>query len=430
MDSPSASATPGRTVWSGQLELTAPSVPAAPRTAREERFDDARILIRSGGAVLGFVEVALVDGEIPLGEVMQAAHDRLSGEIAAARHAAEIAADQAAGSKDQHAPTTTMTVAVCTRNRPDGVSRCVQALARLRYQALQILIVDNAPGDDRTEALVTRLAARDERIRYVREPRPGLSCARNRAIAEAGGEIVAFTDDDVRVDELWLQGVLRGFERDPSVACVTGLVASASLEHPAEQWFDGRVSWSSNCRHALYVRDPPAGASRLHPWAAGAFGTGANCAFRLSTLRALGGFDECLGAGSPTQGGEDLDIFVRVLRAGHALSYEPDALVWHDHRVDDASLRGQMHGYGKGLAAYLTKYLISRRTGPEVRRRLIAGVLHAATLARRSKRSSQQADVHAGLLRAEIIGLVQGPGAYLVARRRCDRHHLALVAAR
>ncbi len=374
------------------------------------------------------MELPIVGGEIDLQEVIGRANAELAAEIDAARR--DGTGPSPPGSHGQRGGAPAVTVVVCTRDRPDGVRRCVEALQRLRYDKLEILIVDNAPSDGRCESMVATLRGADDRIRYVREPRPGLSCARNRGVAEAAGEIVAFTDDDVRVDELWLDAVVRGFERDPSVACVTGLVASASLEHPAEQFFDGRVFWSSNCEHALHVLEPAGERSRLHPWAAGGFGTGANVAFRLSVLRSLGGFDECLGAGSPTQGGEDLDIFVRVLRAGYALSYEPDALVWHDHRVSEASLRAQMHGYGRGLSAYLTKYLISPRTGPEVRRRLVVGLLHAATLARRSRGSSDRAEMRAGLLRAELLGLLLGPGAYLRARHGRDAAHLARVAAR
>ena len=51
-------------------------------------------------------------------------------------------------------------------------------------------------------------------MRYVREDRPGLSCARNRGLREARAGIVAFTDDDVRVDPLWVAALVRGFARD------------------------------------------------------------------------------------------------------------------------------------------------------------------------------------------------------------------------
>src|SRR5262249_59908290 len=145
-----------------------------------------------------------------------------------------------------------VTVIVCTRNRPQGLLRCLHSIQRLRYLNLEILIVDNAPADDSTMEQVLARAREDGRIRYVRETRPGLSAARNRGLGEARGEFIAYTDDDVRVDRLWVNAILRGFRRRPDVGCVTGLVASTSLERRAEQYFDARVGWSSSCEQRLF----------------------------------------------------------------------------------------------------------------------------------------------------------------------------------
>jgi glycosyltransferase involved in cell wall biosynthesis len=321
-----------------------------------------------------------------------------------------------------------VTVIVCTRNRADGLLRCLQSLQALRYSNLELLMVDNASADDATMTVVLEAARGDNRIRYVREDRPGLSVARNRGLREAAGDVIAFTDDDVRVDPLWVDGILRGFRRRADVGCVTGLVASASLEHSAEQYFDARVWWSSSCEQRLFEPTRRRGDSRLHPYAAGKFGTGANVAFRREAIEAIGGFDESLGAGSPTSGGEDLDAFVRVLRSGRALTYEPAALVWHDHRVDEADLQRQMYAYGKGLSAYLCKFLFSQASGPEVAGRLVVGAVHMGRLARRSQAAADNARVAPGLVSAEFRGLAAGPWAYLRTRARQDRAHVRAVA--
>src|SRR6185503_20882790 len=101
-------------------------------------------------------------------------------------------ADSVAPPADSVAPPA-VTVAVCTRDRVEDLARCLDALEAIRYPALDLLVVDNAPATRDAE----RLVAGRPRVRYVREVRPGLDWARNRAIAEARGEIVAFTDDDV-----------------------------------------------------------------------------------------------------------------------------------------------------------------------------------------------------------------------------------------
>ena len=88
-----------------------------------------------------------------------------------------------------------ITVAICTRDRPDDLARALDSLQHQEYPRLRTLVVDNAPSDDRTRRLVSELA-RTREIGYVTEPRPGLSWARNRAIEASDTEIIAWADDD------------------------------------------------------------------------------------------------------------------------------------------------------------------------------------------------------------------------------------------
>jgi len=405
-------------IWSGQLELSEPALPDRLIQADGQPFQRARLLIRAAGTPVGFVEIDTPDGVPSLEQALGEARQMFGAD--AARQSADTQWQSADGPK--------VSVVLCTHNRPTGVRRTLKSFQELHYKNLEILVVDNAPTDEETAAVVSEFAANDPRIRYVREPAKGLSRARNRGLAEVTGELIAFTDDDVRVDRLWVDGLLRGFNRRSDVACITGLVASTSLEHPAEQYFDRRVWWSSSCEHRIHTGKREPGDSALHPYTSGTFGTGANFACRVDVLRELGGFDQCLGAGSPTRGGEDLDIFVRLLRGGHALSYEPSALVWHDHRVDDASLRSQMYAYGLGLTAYMTKYLLAPSSRWDVGRLTLRGLWYTLLLFRRSQRAEAEADMGDGLSTAELRGMAAGPAAYIGARRHETREHLAAVA--
>lgn len=101
-----------------------------------------------------------------------------------------------------------VTVAVCTRNLTADLALCLDALNRLDYPNLDILVVDNAPSSNATELLVRTTYPS---MRYICEPRPGLNWARNRAIIEARGEIVAYTDDDVVVDPGWVKALSQLF---------------------------------------------------------------------------------------------------------------------------------------------------------------------------------------------------------------------------
>ena len=104
-----------------------------------------------------------------------------------------------------------LTIAVCTKDRSERLARCLDSLPP---GAHEILVVDNAPSDDRTRQVV---AARPG-VRYVREPKPGLDFARNSALAAATGDFVAFVDDDVVVDRGWLPGLVESSERERDVA--------------------------------------------------------------------------------------------------------------------------------------------------------------------------------------------------------------------
>jgi hypothetical protein len=106
---------------------------------------------------------------------------------------------------------------------------------------------------------------------------------------------------------------------------------------------------------------------------------------------------------------------VRILRAGRALAHEPSAIVWHRHRAEAGTLRKQMHDYGLGLGAYLTKQFIDRDARAQLLRRSPRGVLHMLSLWRNAGGSTQGGDLD--LVIAELSGIARGPLAYRSARR-------------
>src|SRR5262249_7513152 len=132
-----------------------------------------------------------------------------------------------------------VTVAVCTRDRPDDLTQCLKAIDQLTGP-VEVLVIDNAPATNATEKVVRArgLAAQGGPIRYVREPRPGLDWARNRAILEATGDIIAFTDDDAIVDPGWAGAFARLFAENPQVMAATGLVIPYELETDAQVLFE------------------------------------------------------------------------------------------------------------------------------------------------------------------------------------------------
>ncbi len=149
------------------------------------------------------------------------------------------------------------------------------------------------------------------------------------------------------------------------------------------------------------------------PFSGGEFGSGNNMAFRADTLRRLGGFDVALGAGSPTRGGEDLDIFRRVHLAGHGIVYHPAAIVTHHHRREHEALRDQMFGYGSGMAAVITKQVCSGNLLPILRR--LPAALRLLLSPHSEKNADKSAQFPADVSRAELKGYLAGPWLYLRA---------------
>jgi GT2 family glycosyltransferase len=292
-------------------------------------------LVRRNGDPVGWVRLPLSDGRCPP-EVIRAAIDGLA--LPPPRTVVP-------------APRLGVTVAVCTRDRPDDLAACLDALAKLEYDDLEILVVDNAPSSEASRLLVEQW---DGRVRYLREPRPGLDWARNRAIAEARGDVIAFTDDDVTVDPGWIRALVAAFGGDETVAAVTGLVLPTELETEAQVIFERYRGFGRGFvprRIAAVGGEPVA----LRYGAAGDYGTGANMAFRRSIFGRVGGFDPALGAGTPTRGGDDLEMFFRVLKEGYTLIYEPRAVVRHRHRRSMAALRGQIADHGISFSSYIVR---------------------------------------------------------------------------
>ena len=385
----------------------------------------ARVLVRLHGETLGYVTVPLDAGGLDPAVLSRRSHEEYADRIAAHLAAEGLPADQlrpppAGSACPNHVDNDSLvSVVVCTRNRSQILADCLDRLRALTHPHLEVVVVDNAPTDDSTRRVVQAVIDEDQRFRYVREPRPGLSCARNRGLAEARGEVLAYTNDDVAVDPDWVQGLLRGFARRPDTGCVTGLVCTASITGPAEEYFDARTaSWSTRVEPQVFDLRGAGRTDALYPYSPGIFGTGASLAFDRALLLELGGFDEALGAGTLTRGGEDLDVFIRVLRAGRALVYEPAAVVWHHHRADEAALLAQMYGYGTGLSAFMAKCLLDPATRWDVLRRVPLGLRRIAAIrAQTEARLGDSVQRPAGAMRREFTGFLTGPLLYLRARR-------------
>jgi len=389
------------------LEASQP-LPSLPLSEQQTGF---ALLVRWNRRPIGFLMCEAPPGcELPAERTTRVVQQHFATRIVQEALRAEMGVPP-----EQDAPS--ITVAVCTKDRPAWLTRCLRSLLALQQPAeprapLEILVIDNAPRDEQTQQAVARLS----NVRYAVEPKPGLDFARNLALREATGEIIAFVDDDVVVDRCWLAGLCEALRENRDAGAFTGLVLPLELETRAQILFEQRGGFRrgfDKIRYGEALPDDP-----YYPTNAGLFGTGANMAFRRELLLALGGFDEALDTGPPLPGGGDLDMFYRVVRSGHPLVYEPAMAVFHHHRRTLAQLRRQYWSWGESVMALIGK---THRTDPSQRAKLRRLTLSCwkIQLRRLAARVIRRDTTPYDLILPEIAGTAAGAlGAYRRSEKR------------
>jgi GT2 family glycosyltransferase len=358
------------------------------------------VLARGGGRPLGMLT-------LPAGA---------DGTVAAA--VLEEALARAIGTVPQGAPAAvssrSVSVVVTTCRNPGPLERCLQSVLACDPAPAEVVVVENRPGTGVTAALLQERFA-DRPVRLVEESRRGLSWARNAGLYAAESEVVAFTDDDVVVDPGWVGRLASSFDRADDVGCVTGLIVPLSLDTEVQLWIERLASFNKGFETREWRMATREQHGRLFPYACGEFGSGANTAVLAREARAIGGFDVRLGAGTPAWGGEELDLYLRMLQAGHALVYEPSALLWHDHPNHPERLRSEAFHYGIGLTAMLCKHALLGSSRRDMWGRAFGGLRHVADPGSR-KNAGKAHGYPRGLDALERAGMLLGPAAYLRSR--------------
>ena len=315
-----------------------------------EKYQKLKAFIRWDNISIGYIDVPVINGFVS-GEILINSINK--------EHSKKISLINPMTRNKFNSEKTLplITVVVCTRNRVESLELCLSSLLNLEYPNVEIIIIDNAPADYSTKNFVKNFSSE---IIYISEPIQGLSWARNRAIKESSGEIIAFTDDDVVVDKLWLNEITNVFLKEPDTMAVTGLVVPYELETYSQQLFEIYGGFGRGFERKTYQWAPfnKEKASKYFG-GTGKCGTGANMAFRKKIFNEIGFFNPALGVGTPTNGGEDLEFFFRVIKAGFPLVYEPNAVVRHRHRKSYQELKNQLTNNGIGLYSYITHALFT-----------------------------------------------------------------------
>jgi glycosyltransferase involved in cell wall biosynthesis len=376
-------------------------------------YSRVRLFVSSGQELIGLVDIWNRGADVlSAGRVREAIAERLGQTLYQRQLRTQLLA---ADPESAILPPTTISVVVPTCGRPDDLRRCLASVvAQKTRHTLDVVVVDNCPGNPTAAQVVGEFPS----VRLVGERRPGLSFARNTGIKHAVGSIIVATDDDVTAPDTWIEKLVAPFAR-PEVAVVNGNVLPVELETEAQCRFEAygglgkgfapfevNGDWFRTQRGAVPT------------WSLGAT---ANAAFRASVFAdpRIGLLDEALGAGTPTGCSEDSYVYYKVLKAGHTITYEPSAFVWHRHRIAMANLRKQIFAYSKGHVAYHLTTLTNDGDRRALTRLFYA--LPVVYVKRALQRMRGHSDYPLSLIGLEILGNFAGPLALWRSRRRARR---------
>lgn len=273
--------------------------------------------------------------------------------------------------RDMKAPL--ITAIICTRNRAQLLESAVQSLLRqTRPRAdYDIMVVDNG-STDQTADICIRLAG--DSVRYVFEPVPGLSKARNTGWRQSHSRYIAYLDDDAIADETWIDALICAYESQSPVPAAVGGPVRLKWEVPEPEWINhalrlplGFLDWGRQPR-------------RLTP---AEFLIGANCSYCRAVLEQFGGFDEHLGRKKNCLlSGEEILIQRKIEQNSGYLFYAPAAGVQH---LVPAARTQPWWFYHRFFWGGVTDVLLSRTvqaTSASIKQTIVAGPQRGGALTR------------------------------------------------
>jgi glycosyltransferase involved in cell wall biosynthesis len=196
------------------------------------------------------------------------------------------------------------------------------------YEPLELVVVDNNCTDG-SDDCIRELARRDARVRYVLEDAQGLNPARNRGLAEAQGEWVAYLDDDELAPSSWLANLMK---------CCTETGASAAGGGYRPLWEGAPPRWlaRSECLQAVAGAGGTERARRRIGWL-----PGGNACYQRGVLEDIGGFGNFAGYQNRQSlaDGADVEVGRKLTKAGHELWYEPTGYILHKMPIERQTLQ-------------------------------------------------------------------------------------------
>jgi GT2 family glycosyltransferase len=209
----------------------------------------------------------------------------------------------------------TVTILICTRNRCGDLARTLEALRSLQVPPswqVELVVVDNGSSDE-TARVVSELRLPYGEVRMIREDRKGHDIAYNTGLKAARGQVILFTDDDVRPPPDWLESMCSPILSGEADAVAGGVEMAPHLQRP----------WAKPMHRAFLART-----ADLKVGPAGQELVGANMAVGRYVFKTIPCFDPELGPGALGFKGDTL-LWLQMLRSGFRVLSRPDVCVEH-----------------------------------------------------------------------------------------------------
>lgn len=298
-----------------------------------------------------------------------------------------------------------ITVAICSYNRCESLRHTLESLKCVRVPeafSCELIVVDNA-STDHTADVVRACTLPNMTVRYVYEPQRGLCYARNTAVRLANGEIILFTDDDVRLPHNWIEGMCAPILSGRAHAVAGGVRIAPHLER----------SWMGRHHREWFF----ASTEDADKWDGPPLMIGANMAFSREVLAKVPGFDTELGPGALGLWDETLFSF-QLNEAGYRIVFAFDVVAEHhfdQSRLYRSSLLDLAKKRGRG-AAYL-KHHWEHQTISSPQWQLAKSLLRLAKR-RLVKRQELLSPEGVAMCEARLVSEIYRYKQYLIERKR------------
>jgi glycosyltransferase involved in cell wall biosynthesis len=267
-------------------------------------------------------------------------------------------------------------------DRTAPLEELLRSLAAQTHRGFRLLVVDQNDDDRVTQLLTAHPGVEAVHLHSQR----GLSRARNVALAQLTGDLVAFPDDDCVYAPDLLERVARRFAAQSALDGLTGrAVAADGSSDPSWEThasvLDAHNLWNRVISFALFLR--------------------------RDLVRRVGAFDERLGLGAGTlwSSGEEVEYVVRAIRTGARIEYDPNVTVTHARkRYDAAELRAVGLRDGASVGWILRRHGYGPRPTVRMLLRPVGGVVTSV-----ARGNLPRASFHAATLRGRVRGYLRAP---------------------